>query len=963
MTYLLGFLTLAFNVEVTQAQTPTPTFESIGIDWKIQVDQDSYCKVAFKKADETAWQQGLNLFTDLAKDEPNEGINFGSLPETEGFRGSIVGLQPNTRYNIKLTYRAEGGAEQQKEINATTWNEVFPTDGEVVTVTSRQDLQSKLNALKQRTSRPAGKYVVFKGDGRTVINGGDEKHAITLEGLSYVILRDLEIIGAKASGIWISESDHIVIENCRIHAWGEPGFHCKNTDSGKDAAIYAESSSHLVVQRNTIKDPRGDSCHWPERGDHPSGPRGIALTNYGNGAGVTASVFRYNIITSSSQDRYFSDVFNAESGGADSDIDVYGNEFANAWDDGVEIEGKNKNIRVWGNVIRNVFSAVASDRVGGSRRDNYRTYYGPVYIWRNIITDLQAGPRDTGDGQKESGKNKVWTAWAFKIDNRKGQGGIYLFNNTISGLASPGGSDRFIKPNRGIVNDGQHNLTVKNNIFDIKNRTAYSSAMRPSSTLNHNAYSNAKENYVQRSREGWETTNLFEISFAFDKGSKDWDYYVVNEELKGKGTRIPNFIDPPAGTPIDLGAAQKDVWSMCVGPEANCNNSTGNPPPPVVDPLLATRVTLTSEVAASLDESFWSDVPGYSFADSTTSPNKSDNQVAFKVAWNNQYLIIGVQVSDQGLFSSTADPDRPWNNDAIDLLLDPQNTSSSGWNPTAGHRQFIIDVRGNQYSDPNTLEVDMPYAASGPDSYFYEMRIPWTSLGDISPADGVSLGFDLANHDRDASDQKTQFSYTGRSNEFRTPRQFTKVVLGGRAPAPMLALPVVSAVTVDGQLDEAVWQNEGVRYQFAEGGSAQTEAWFAWTPDTFYAALRVTDEVLLASAGPAKPWRNDGVELLFDLADNNATEWGTPPLPGHKQLVVDMAAHVFQSAEPAMEGIAVGRTVGNGQYTLEISIPWSSLGADQTPEAGYTVGFDLVTNDRDATEPVLANSVTYTGRQ
>ena len=535
---------LLLTPSLVRAQTVTPTFESIGIDWKIGVDKNSRCKVAFKRANESDWYEGLDLFTDLAKDEPSKkGFNF-TLPETEGFRGSIVLLEPGTAYDIKLTYTIKGGPEQTKRLSATTWNENFPIDGEVITVTSRIDLQNKLDALKKRKNRPTGKYVVFKGDGKSKIDGGSMDQAIKIDGLSYVILRDLDIFGATSSGIWISESNHIVVENCKIHDWGKAGTWCQNVpgkERGKDAAIYAQSSSHLVVQRNTISNPRGNSCYWPQYNEHPTGPRGICLTNWAKGtsAGVTKSVFRYNKIFSSEKGRYFSDVFNAESGGADSDIDVYGNEFANAWDDGIEIEGNNKNIRVWGNVIHNVLNGVASDRVGGEDREDFATYYGPVYIWRNIITNLQAGPADRGNGQKGPG-GKDWEGGAFKIDNRKGQGGIYLFNNTISGLAGQNNQDRFIRPKRGVANTGQHNLVVKNNIFEIKNATVYNDGMMPSSRLDYNAYSNARSNYKpQLGRTNWEKNGQFNVNFTYQKGSKEWDYYAQdngNSKAQNAGT-------------------------------------------------------------------------------------------------------------------------------------------------------------------------------------------------------------------------------------------------------------------------------------------------------------------------------------------------------------------------------------------------------------------------------------------
>ena len=968
MICVVAWLALLGTALSAEAQTLTPTFESIGIDWKIGVDSKSRCQVEFRAAGETTWRPGLDLFTDLARDEKSNSPFRFNNPETEGFRGSIVMLQPNTRYEVKLTYTIRGGSEQTKVLSTRTWDEAFPVDGPEITVTSRKDLQEKLDALKKRKNRPKGEYVVFKGNGTTKIDGGSETQAIKIQGHSYVILRDLEIVGADESGIWISESDHIVIENCRIHDWGEPGPQCKG--AGKHAAIYVWSSSHLVVQRNTIFNPRGNSCHWPQDNEHPAGPRGIALTNWANGAGgpgVTKSVFRYNKIFSTDKDRYYSDIFNAESGGADSDIDVYSNEFANAWDDGIEIEGNNRNIRVWGNVIRNTINGVASDRVGGKEddRDGYRVYYGPVYIWRNVITNLQAGPNDRGNGLTGPGGRK-WSGGGFKIDNRKGQGAIYLFNNTVSGLARSKDQDRFIRPKVGIRNDGQHNMVVKNNIFEINNDRTYDEDMMPSSVLDYNAYSSARSNHeAHLNRENWEANGQFGVNFTYQKGDKEWDYYVQGSG-KGAGTRINNFVEPAAGTAVDLGAAQAGVWSMCVGPDAtrNCSNGTNNPPPPVeplpepeIEPIQATYAPFRNQFGHSFfsaPKTYWVTAPTYTFRHPRgNGAEGSDNRVTLKAVWDQDYLSVAVEVADDD--SVAVDTDKPFKNDGIELFFDVKNRNAPTWegNPQE-HKQFIIDFNEKTLVNPDGFEVRSKRAdvTERNPEHRYEVRIPWISLGIEKPAVGLEIGFDVANNDRDTG-KKVHFTYTGRDTNFQVPGEFARLVLVDTPPVKVSS--PAGAITVDGQLDEQDWhytqaENGIARYDFpTDSGVAYGK--MLWTPEYLYVGFRVLfDELVIQD--PAKPWFNDGMEVLFDTESNGATSWDVAQ--GHKQLIVDIDGNIHLDPGPDEPG-SLAATVAQSReqvgstynYAIEIAIPWSSLGVEN-PTPGTMMRFDLVHNDRDS---------------
>ena len=56
------------------------------------------------------------------------------------------------------------------------------------------------------------------------------------------------------------------------------------------------------------------------------------------------------------------------------DSDIYGNYVANTWDDGLEIEGGGRNVRVWNNYVEEAFIPYA----------NAAVTIGPLYFFRNV---------------------------------------------------------------------------------------------------------------------------------------------------------------------------------------------------------------------------------------------------------------------------------------------------------------------------------------------------------------------------------------------------------------------------------------------------------------------------------------------------------------------------------------------------------------------------------------------------
>jgi hypothetical protein len=225
----------------------------------------------------------------------------------------------------------------------------------------------------------------------------------------------------------------------------------------------------------------------------------------------------------------------------DSDVDIYGNEVSHTWDDGIEIEGNNINVRVWNNVVRNAFMGLASD-------NNDHTYYGPVYVWRNIFTDLFAAPGQAGN--------------AFKLENEVGRGAIYLFCNTL--LANAGRS----APNRVVTNGPIFNATAYNNIFHAEGR-AYSDNLQAGSFFDFNGYSQTRDEVNIAAPGDWERNGLFGHRFEYTN-THGWSYYLKpGNAAIDAGVIINNYADEFSGNAPDLGACEKGSRTVRVGPHAD----------------------------------------------------------------------------------------------------------------------------------------------------------------------------------------------------------------------------------------------------------------------------------------------------------------------------------------------------------------------------------------------------------
>ncbi len=439
MKYLSFFTTvfLLFFFSIVNAQDPVavPTFESIGLYWSPKGGgKDKEVKVRFKTPDSNEWQEGLPM-----RYNPIDTVDL----DLTDYRGSVVKLSPGTEYEIELSLKK---SNKKKIIHSKTWTENFPVGKLVKPGNGNKQLEISESGTPEA-------YLLVDGTGINIDVNNDDDFCINITG-NYIIIRGFHLAGGRRGLIKLNDCHDIVIENCDMTRWGEITKYGYGVNY--QAAVYSESNSleRVVIQRNRIHHPRYGSNSWAEPhsddgSNHPEGPQGISFENSAGN-----HVIRYNEVWSD-KDHQYNDILGygynfSYRGFPGPDSDIYGNYLANSYDDAIESEGGNRNVRIWDNYIEDAYMAIG----------NVATSIGPLYIWGNV-TGRSYSPPGSSYGEYamflKMGENGDWI-----------RGLIYIFNNTILNMNNDGFGG--IGTSEGEPSRGLRNLTTRNNILWVREK-------------------------------------------------------------------------------------------------------------------------------------------------------------------------------------------------------------------------------------------------------------------------------------------------------------------------------------------------------------------------------------------------------------------------------------------------------------------------------------------------------------
>jgi len=514
-----------------------PTFNCFGIYWRPEDGgADRTCIVRYRVVGLQQWRDALPLWFDARNGE---------------YRGSIVNLQPGTGYDIEL--RTDSVT---RTLRAHTWSESFP-----VAKTIRLPASSDEMLVIEQSGAPDG-YVLYAPEegAKAVIDvNGKSDQCVLIRG-SYVILRGVTLKGAAINGITIEDGSHdLVIEGCDISGWGriEPDGWGHDQDAG--VCAQGRGVTRVILQRNRIHHPRSNANSWKEHRDsgegyHPLGPQGATFRATGGN-----HVIRYNAVYSDEEHRFNDGMGEWENfsyaGFPKRDSDIYGNRISECWDDAIEAEGANSNVRIWGNHMTNTFVKIAIAS----------TSVGPIYIWRNVAGTSRYSQFGTSDEDdhgpflKAGGKNQY------------NGGKIFVFHNTLLQPAPPPGLHKGLGCNIGLSSYGGEvlNMTSRNNILQVALDSSRSIGIgnRSTSPTNDSDY-DLYNGQIQAF--GDQEVHGIKGKPTYDPANGPGQFWLARSSPGyDAGLRIPNFNDGFTGNAPDMGAHEAGTRAMEFGVDAS----------------------------------------------------------------------------------------------------------------------------------------------------------------------------------------------------------------------------------------------------------------------------------------------------------------------------------------------------------------------------------------------------------
>jgi hypothetical protein len=512
------------------------TFNCIGLYWNPpEGAPENTCAVRYRRVGSEEWKQALPLWFDArqAEEVPVE--------HRRQYRGSIVHLKAGTWYQIELSLQK---TQQGALLLARTWDERFLV-GTAVTVSD-----DRTPLVVDRSGSPQGYVLYAPAPGRataTIDVRNTQEQCVEVRG-SYVILRGLTLRNAQRHGIRLFQGCHdVIIEGCDISGWGR--IEADGWGHEQDSAIFAAEPdlARVIVQRNLIHHPRGDSNTWKEQrasGYHPVGPQAVCFRDSeGN------HVIRYNTIWSD-DDHQYNDILGGSSnhsarGFPNRDSDIYGNLLSHCWDDAIESEGANCNVRIWGNYTTESFTSVACAS----------TLTGPLYAWRNVCGVLRLTPDE-------------WSGAFLKTGDELGGGRIFVFHNTIlqpAPSAQQGGAT--LGADKGFGGDPLLNVTSRNNILHARSVAIRDSTEDPAGDYDYDLYTGELRAPDRHEWHGIQGRPVYVDGCGLAGGKGLFWLSPAGPGYDG-GVLLPNFNDGYEGTAPDIGAHEAGTPLLEFGVEA-----------------------------------------------------------------------------------------------------------------------------------------------------------------------------------------------------------------------------------------------------------------------------------------------------------------------------------------------------------------------------------------------------------
>lgn len=582
----------ADTLVVGQAKLDPPTIVALGVVLPITGDDNHNAKVTmrYRAAGRTSWRDALPLY----RVRP-ETVPPGWTPAPQ-FSGSIFDLAPDTAYEIKL-HATDPDGSFDRTIPLMGRTRAIPGDPKTpkaVSVTNAATLNAALAAAKAGdviTLAPGTYNGLFSfnasgtADNPIVVRGQDQSTVI-LDGGGCNGCNIVEVYGSFV------HVEKLTIQNAsravRFQGMAAQGnvvrrVHIQNVI----LAIGSNPNQRdFYIADNLIEGRLSWPAVYTDDGGLHANDDGIHVQGFGH-------VIAHNTL------KGFGDAMKTEQDGARA-IDFYGNEILSAYDNGVELDGAEGNVRLFRNRFTNTFAAISVQPV----------YGGPAYITRNIVVNV------ANEQMKFHG-----------LGNNDGPSGVLVYHNT------------FVSPQLALgdyTTAACHHFAIENNLFVGPAMPAGKvvewdaptddglfdfNGYFPDGKFTWNKLGAGNQNYSTFSAAqagGWEDNGRILTTPIFASGLVPPATYTTvvmpadvtllpSSSAIDKGTLLANVNDSFAGTAPDLGAYEVGCPLPIYGPRPN-NVDESNEPTGCLGPPLEPSGDAGGQYDAGFDDA--GDVPG-----------------------------------------------------------------------------------------------------------------------------------------------------------------------------------------------------------------------------------------------------------------------------------------------------------------------------------------------------------------
>ncbi len=396
--------------------------------------QTTTADIQFKAVADNEWQPGLAL-----QWEPIQGA----------LSGSMVYLEPDTQYTVKVSLSENGELLPEKEYAFTTLAESPPIDPDKIYYLSDIYQGGQLDIEALGIEGNANGWAKIIGDGVTIQAEEGDNSAVYIGRQNYIMLENITTKGGFRYGIHGYKAHHIWIKGANISEFGRvateyrkgKGYETINNTGliNYDSGIYLERSGVVVIEDTEIHSPKGKANSW-EYG-HPNGPNAFQIWGYHDTEAYRGQYIVRNNRFYGSPEKRFNDVIEGRSnfrrsGAFVRDSAIYGNYLAYANDDLIELDGGQANVLFYNNELTQGYCGISTAP----------NMIGPSYIFHNYIHDL-------GDEQ-----GNEWTAIKMGGIMTRPAGITNVFENLIitnrNGIAASK-----------VDNDDTFWVNAQNNVF------------------------------------------------------------------------------------------------------------------------------------------------------------------------------------------------------------------------------------------------------------------------------------------------------------------------------------------------------------------------------------------------------------------------------------------------------------------------------------------------------------------